>query len=93
MQHGCGRPGDPPGRPGQAVLAVVHRQHDGRPTLARAGARRGLDRDTRNAHDSLGAGWPAVQMHGSRVRLRTADSDGDFVQGILTRGQYEIIET
>jgi hypothetical protein len=24
---------------------------------------------------------------------QTADSDGDFVQGILTRDQYEIIET
>ena len=24
---------------------------------------------------------------------QTADSHGDFVQGILTRGQYEIIET
>ena len=23
---------------------------------------------------------------------QTADTDGDFVQGILTRGQYEIIE-
>jgi hypothetical protein len=24
---------------------------------------------------------------------QTADSDGDFVQGILTREQYDIIET
>lgn len=24
---------------------------------------------------------------------QTADSDGDFVQGILTRGQHKIIET
>ena len=24
---------------------------------------------------------------------QTADSDGDFVQGILTRDQYEVIET
>jgi len=24
---------------------------------------------------------------------QTADSDGDFVQGILTRDQYELIET
>lgn len=27
------------------------------------------------------------------VAPQTADSDGDFVQGILARDQYEIIET
>ena len=44
-----------------------------------------------NAGDPSGADWPCLAEFA--FAPQTVDSDGDFVQGILTQDQYEIIET